>query len=366
MIEKKPGAYGGVKRLKQESGISNSKTQSWLKSQETYNLHKPIRYKFKRRSTIVSGPNDQWQCDLIDASAYAKENEGVKFLLTCIDVFSKYAWVRVLKNKEGKTVTKAFSSILEDNSYKPRALQSDKGTEFINAIFQTFLKKKSISFFTSENEDIKASIVERFNRTLQGKIHRHFTHKNTRKYVDVLQDLVETYNKTKHSSTGVTPSSAIVLSNNTEDIWWSLYQPTKSDWAEAGSVRLAGKKRVKNKKVKRKGGLKIGETVRINKTRRRFQKGYIPVWSKELFKIRKKRRTLPVTYEIIDLSGDTIKGGFYSSELQLVEAPTFYDIESIVQTRKKKTGKREFLVKWLGYPASFNSWVKEEDITNFS
>ncbi len=70
----------------------------------------------------------QFQADLVDMSAHSKENDNIHFfLLTCIDVYSKYAWARPLKSKTGKEVTKAFKSILKENRM-PQELQTDKGT----------------------------------------------------------------------------------------------------------------------------------------------------------------------------------------------------------------------------------------------
>ena len=153
----------------------------------------------------------------------------------------------------------------------------------------------------------------------------------------------------------MSPLAVVSPSTDTEDVWWSLYKPNKQDWKEAGPGIRPGRRPKKKQ-------LTVGDTVRINKTQRTFQKGYIPGWSKEIFKITKRRRTVPVTFEVEDYVGESIKGGFYESELQCVEAPTFFDVERVVKTRKR-SGKTQYLVKWVGYPASFNSWV--QDIKRF-
>ena len=106
-----------------------------------------------------------------------------------MDVFSKHAWEIATKTKTGREVSRAFEKILTDG-YKPNMVQSDKGTEFLNSTFQSMLKQHDIKFYTSENEDIKATVAERFNRTLKTKMYRYFTAKNTRRYVDVLPDLL--------------------------------------------------------------------------------------------------------------------------------------------------------------------------------
>ena len=104
---------------------------------------------------------------------------------------------------------------------------------------------------------------------------------------------------------------------------------------------------------------KEGDKVRIVRQRRPFQKSYIGNWSEEMFVVTARMPTAPVTYKLKDLTGDVIKGTFYSDELQIVSKPddALFDIERIVKTRKR-AGKVEYLVKWRGYPEKFNSWVK--------
>lgn len=113
-----PGALGGKKRLKdavfKDSGVrlSDKQVSAWLAGEDAYTLHKTAPIKYKRNRVVVYGVDTQFQADLVDMSAYSTENDGNKFMLTCIDIFSKYAWSRVLKNKSGIEVTKAFESIL--------------------------------------------------------------------------------------------------------------------------------------------------------------------------------------------------------------------------------------------------------------
>jgi len=85
-------------------------------------------------------------------------------------------------------------------------VQSDKGKEFLNATFQSMLQSRGMHFYTSKNDDLKASVVERFNRTLKTKMCRYFTHVNTRRYVDVLDDLLHSCNNTYHLSIEMAPA----------------------------------------------------------------------------------------------------------------------------------------------------------------
>ena len=104
----------------------------------------------------------------------ALHNDVIKYLLTCIDTFSKYAWVRPMKNKSRICVKEAVESILKEKV--PLHLHTDKGTEFKNTLFQGQLTDYKIKFYRSENNDIKAPIVERFNHTLKTHMYRYFMH----------------------------------------------------------------------------------------------------------------------------------------------------------------------------------------------
>ena len=153
-------------------------------------------------------------------------------------------------------------------------------------------------------------------------MYRYFTSKHTRRYTDILQDLVYAYNHTHHKSIGMAPAD--VTADN-EDVRARLY-PVRTkllDWR-----------------------FKEGDKVRIVMQRRPFHKGYIGNWSKKIFVVTARMPRATVTYKLKNLTGDTIKGTFYSDELQIVSKPNdaLFDIECIVKTRKR-AGKVEYLVK---------------------
>ena len=134
-----PGSFGGVEALKRVTKLKRGAVKEWVSHQDTYTLHKPTRRKFTRRRVIVGGIDHQWQADLIDVQRLKKENDGFTYLLTVIDVLFKHAWVVPLKNKTGPELTRAFESVFKQGQ-KPRRLQTDKGTEFLNSTFQRYLK----------------------------------------------------------------------------------------------------------------------------------------------------------------------------------------------------------------------------------
>jgi hypothetical protein len=128
-------------------------------------------------------------------------------------VLSRYAWVVSLKDKTGKTLKDAFQVIFKSGR-PPIRFPKDKGTEFTNRVFQMFLKEHDVDFFTTYNEETKASIVERFNRTLKIKMWKYFTHKETLTYVDVLSEMVASYSYTVHRTIGI-PTAEVTWANQT-------------------------------------------------------------------------------------------------------------------------------------------------------
>ena len=329
------GSFSGVQSLQRYARKDKSTVERFLRGQDAYTLHKPTRVRFPRRRTYAKGINDLFQADLVEVGSIASHNDGYRYILTCIDVFSKRAWAVPLKTKSGPEVTSAFERILAEG--KCTMLQTDKGSEWLNSKFQTMLRQNDIKFYTSENEDIKAAVVERFNRTLKSRMWRYFTYKNTRRFVDVLADLIHSYNNTLHRSIGMKPSE--VDATNEERVRKKLY-PLKS-------------------KKKPKWKYLVGDKVRISMQRMPFRKGYVGSWSEEIYVVRLRHPTQPVTYGIADLGDEAIKGKFYEPELQKIDKrDDVYIVEKILKTRKRG-GKIEYFVKWRSYPDKFNSWVSD-------
>lgn len=350
---KRPGSYGGVLNLwrevrKKRPTVKKSDVEAWLAKQDTYTLHKPVRYKFTRKKVVVGGIDHQWQADLADVGSIHQQNPNSRYLLTCIDVFSKYAWVVPVKKKSGSHVAEAFESIFREGR-KPQTLQTDQGTEFLNSTVQALLKKERIHFFTTYNVETKASVVERFNRTLKTRMWRYFTENNTKHFEDVLPSLVHAYNHTFHRSIGRTPAE--VSPENEELVWLTLY---------------GGLKQSKRKKRRDRRRLQPGDWVRINKSRRTFKKGYLPNWTEELFGVVRVLDGDPPTYILQDYSGTTIEGSFYMDEIQKVDkVDSMYLVEEVLDERAKKGGGKEVLVRWVGYSKKFDSWIDKKWLQDY-
>ena len=222
---KQPGSYSGVKGVQRVTGYKPKKIKEWLSTQDTYTLHKPVHRKFPRRRVIVPGMNYQWAADLVDVTSLKDENDKHTFLLTVIDVFSKKAACEPLMKKSGQCVARAFKKILSQAEVPPKKLQTDKGSEFYNKDMKPLLKKYNIDIFSTENDEIKSGIVERFNRTLKSHMWKYFTAEKTKRYINVLQDLISGYNNTYHSSIKMSPNS--VNKSNEHEVRQHLYGKRK-------------------------------------------------------------------------------------------------------------------------------------------
>ena len=241
-----------------------------------------------------------------------------------------------LKDKTGKSIIEAFQPILE--KIKPKLLQVDKGTEFYNKYFEEMLARYNIKMF-STNSDKKAQIVERFNRTLKMRMGKLFDAQNNFRYIDKLQDLVDNYNNTVHNTIKMKPIDAIKPEN----------------------YNLLINNYYKNFPYKtNKITFEVGDVVRIPIYLSIFTKEMTGKWTRELFKISKINNTVPITYNIVDLNNEPIEGTYYAAELQKIDKSVLnepFKIEKIIKSSKGKS-----LVKYLGYPESFNEWIPNESL----
>ena len=228
---------------------------------------------------------------------------------------------------------------MKNSNHKPAMLWVDHGKEFWNKNMQDVLKKNDIKLYTTENEE-KASVVERWNRTIKTKMFKYFTANNTKNYIDKLDDLIKMYNNTYHRSLGCTPSQARQPAYY-EQVFDNLYA-----------------KRIQDRKQTPK--YRVGDYVRIIKKKETFEKGFTPNWTEELFTIKTVKDTKPPTYTIQDLRGEPVIGSFYEKELQKSNQQT-YRIEKVIRKRTRN-GESESLVKWSGYGNEFNTWIPTADL----
>ena len=287
------GSYSGVSSFKLPKS-SKIKTERYLTTQDTYTLFKPVIRKFKRRKVICRIKYHTLEIDLVDMVALSRQNKGVKYLLTCIDCYSRFAFVRLLKNKKSSTVVKALASILDYTKNKTRLISADQGGEFINKEMSNFLDKRNITLYNSKNKTIKGSLIERYNRTLQNRLYRYMYANKTMTYIPIVQDIVDSYNSTTHRTLGMAPKT--ITNNDSEKLWNRLYP-----YRERKPPKF-----------------KIGQTVLIPVKTKLFRKGYVQTWDNSVYTIVDILNTNPWTYKLVNSNGNSVRKRFYEQEMNRV------------------------------------------------
>ena len=257
----------------------------------------------------------------------SKYNKGSRFLLSVIDIYSKYAWVVPLKDRKGVSTVNAFQKFLHDSKRKPKKIWVDKGSEFYNRSMKSWLQENDITMYSTHNER-KSVVAERFIRTLKNKIYKHMTSISKNVYIDKLDYVVNEYNNTYRRTIKVKP---IDVKDNTY-------------------INIDKEVNDKNPKFK------VGDHVRISKYKNIFAKDYTPNWSEEILVIKEIKNTVPWIYVINDLNGEEIIGTFYEKELQKINQEEF-KIEKVIEKKGNKV-----YVKWKGYDKSYNSWIDKKDL----
>lgn len=290
-----PGSYSGFGKFYREvkkihPNVKKETIRQFLQAESSYSLHKPIKKPHTYRKTISFHKNDLWQIDLLDLQKFSIENQGFRYLCVIIDCFTRYVWVKPLKNKTGESLRKALALLIMNE--RPSLIQADQGTEFFNTNVKKMLEAFGPKLYHTFS-DKKATIVERVQRTLRLRLGRLFTKQGNNNWIDSIDDIVHSYNNTYHRGIKMSPSQ--VNEAKTANMFYS-------------NVR----NRAKRDTVK----FKVGDKVRIFGKKKQFQKEFEEGWLREIFRIKVVQKTNPITYLVEDLKGETLAGCFYSTEIQ--------------------------------------------------
>lgn len=344
-------SFGGINKLEQyikEKGkykISRKEIQKWLQSQEVHTTNTLPKKKLKvKRRVIVPYINYMFDVDTASMKDYQKDNDGFGYFILAIDIMSRFVWCQPIRSPTGENVREVFQNIFEKGRI-PLKIRTDKGTEFSNEIMQKFFKTHNITHFVTQNET-KANYAERAIQTIKGKIIKYMRAKQTRQWVNQLVNFTKSYNNTIHRSIKQTPAS--VTKKDENKLWKQLY--------------LSNPIATPTKKIIYK--FEIGDIVRISLLRHPFKRYYSEHWTNELFIIEKRniKQYIPI-YHLTDYAKEEIKGTFYESELQKVHINdnTLYNIEEVIE-EKEIDGIKHSLIKWVGWPKKFNSWIPTKDV----
>ena len=240
---------------------------------------KPPRKYYPTNKTDVYFIDDIWSLDILDLKDYGtNNNRGYRYVLVTIDNFSKFGWTTPLKNKNALTIKDSFENIIINSKRKPNLIETDRGKEFYNNIFQDFLIKNNIKLY-SRNSSYGAVSAERFNRTIRDLLKKIVFEHGDAKWIDILPTITKHYNNRIHSSTKLSPKDAS-LKKNEGFVYKNLLD--------------------KRKKVIPK--FQINDLVRVADLKKTFSKGDTTNWSYKLYKITEINNDTIPSYKIDNLS----------------------------------------------------------------
>ena len=255
---------------------------------------KPPRKSYPTNKTDVYHIDDIWFLDILDLKDYGPENNrGYRYVLFVIDNFSKYGWTIPLKNKNAQTINDSFENILLNSNIKPNLIESDRGREFYNNIFQDFPNKNNIKLY-SRNSSHGAVFAERFNRTIRDLLKKINFEQSDANWIDALPTITKQYNNRTHSSTKLIPIQAS-LKKNEGYVYKNL---------------LAKRKKITPK-------FQINDLVRTADLKRIFSEGDTTNWSYKLYKITEINNDTIPSYHIDNLPEIYNKSLLKRSELSL-------------------------------------------------
>lgn len=357
---KEPGhpiAFSGLNNIYNyfKGRVKKNDIKQALGEIESYTLQREF-HSGKRNPSYSHFKRYRFEADLVDVQALSQFNDGINYLLTCIDTWSRYAWVRELPSKHSSIVLEAFKSILQEAGTKPQICVFDRGSEFTSHEFKNYCVAHGIAFYAPDTS-IHGAFIERFNRTFQNLVYSYMTEHETNRYVTrtmpdgstirLIPLFVETYNNRRHRMIGVTPHQAETMPEL--------------------EIQIQKRLNSYHDKIKKQTPkFSVGDQVRIAKMKGKFSRGYHEQASQEVFKIHAIKTNMKIPlYVLSNYRGDEIiKGSFYDFELVKVEGDMFR-IEKILKRRKYR-GKKQIFVKWKGFDDTYSSWIDANTIENIN
>jgi len=196
-------------RVKQKYlGITSEDVRQFLRRFESHQVHQGIPKAKVTKPIVVKQAGKYMQIDLSDFSEYKGYNKMYRYILSAVDVHSKYLYARPLLRKTPEKVAEALKDILSTMDNKPSIIQIDNGGEFQGEVSKMLKDMGIKQIFSLSHNPRSQGQIERVQQSIKRLIGRYFTNNNTRRWIDVLDKLVENYNQMKHRTIGKTPEEA--------------------------------------------------------------------------------------------------------------------------------------------------------------
>lgn len=329
------------------------KVKEFLSKQQSYTVHRRIQtHQYPHRRIHVAASYVRIDGDLIELRDLASWNDGHNYILVLIDAFSRFVWAKPIKKKDGDTTAAALKSLIDENKdLSTILLYTDGGKEFLAAPFQAILKKNSWLHRICTSEDFHCPFVERVIRTLKEKLFQAMTAQYSRRWIDLLNKIVNTYNHTSHSATSLSPMEAKQPENH-----FQVMKRVVPMQPPAGSKQMPAYH------------YKKGDLVRIAKSKTAFDKGYLPRFTWEIFRIHKRANDRPhdrysvPAYILEDLQGELIEHAiFYEPELVRIHPDQLTDSAAPIREILAQRGD-QIKVWFQGYPKKDAKWISRQKL----
>lgn len=344
-----PVSYAGVQKLyaaakKEAPDITRSEVLDFLEGERVYTMHKPRRLRYERLKVIPSGLYTDMFVDLADMSKLSRFNGGYKWMLVGIECLSRMLFVVPSKGKNPQNMKDAFDRLLALLPAPVWKIFSDRGNEFKAREMKEYFKSKDILKYEGYSTDVKSSMAERAIQSIKGRLYKYFSEKHTLNWVEAIPKIVDGLNHCKCRTTGMRPVD--VNKDNWEQLFERLYARDLRPTKKTNDPRL-----------------RAGDDVRIASEKGKFDKGYLPRYSDEIFKIKRRLSTRPNTFDVEDQKGEKMLGKFYAQHLARTKGvdETTHRIAK-VHRRRTNDGKKEFLVSFMGHSPSIKVWLTEDQL----
>ena len=324
--------------------ITKKDVVKYLQMQEVHTRH--VQRKRASKHYPMTVPYPGYLID-VDSFHFNFEGEKEKRIIAAVDVFSRRASARAVTDLKASTVSKALMEIIDD--LKPERIRTDFGGEYQNRTVTSALKARNVSYMIA-NLPYKASVVERFGRTLKTSLYKAMEARGTTRWSSLLQPTIKAYNNRVHSSLNMTPLEA-EKRENTAKLWFKFRSKHFKELPPPSDYKY-----------------EVGDCVRTAHQREPLHKEYYETFSTRLYYISARYTKSNIhRYTVKDEHNTPIRGSFVESQFQLVliDANSVYRIEKILHY--KRFHRRLYCyVKWEGYTNKFNSYVASADLISLA
>ena len=332
-----PTAFSGIGAVSRHYLMPTNDAKDILAGSNTYTTHREPKKVKVFNPYFVYSKRNLIQIDLIDIPDLSDANNGSRYILVAIDSFSRKVVVRLLKSKSADVVTRAFKQIIQRFKRRTREniekVLSDHGAEFKNRQFRALMQEYHINHILTSNH---AGTAERIIRSIQSLMYKYMARYETRKYIDVLPDIIKSINNRYHRIIKMTPNEAEMDAN-----YDLVLDNLSTYYNRTPSIQK----------------FNIGDRVRMKRQKAHFERGYDQTFTEEQFRIRQIHSNKPVhMYSLSEWDGTPLIGTFYAHELQKVTAEEAFKVNQQLRRRIRR-GIQEVFVSWKGWPDKYNSWI---------